>query len=113
MEIKNKEEFEKIANLLDYRFAKTYANFAPHEYAVTNENGDKLNIIRQLNKYIQENYDEIENFYNKDYLVLFVGKHKYWIMEDWSITNILNRNWDFKNEDGSTNKSITESYLVK
>ena len=111
MEIKNKTDFEKVANLLEYRYAKTYTNFAPHEYVVENEEGEKLEIIRKLNKFIQENYDEIEIFAKKEYKVLFVGKHKYWSMGKWDETNILNRNWDFKNEDGTTNTSITYSYL--
>lgn len=113
IEIKNKTDFEKVANLLEYRYAKTYTNFAPHEYAVENEEGEKLEIIRKLNKFIQENYDEIEIFAKKEYKVLFVGKHKYWSMGKWDETNILNRNWDFKNEDGTTNTSITYSYLGK
>ena len=113
IEIKNKTDFEKVANLLEYRYAKTYTNFAPHEYVVENEDGEKLQIIRKLNRFIQENYDEIEEFAKKEYKVLFVGKHKYWSMGKWNETNILNRNWDFKNEDGTTNTSITQSYLGK
>ena len=34
-------------------------------------------------------------------------------MGKWNVTNILNRNWDFKNEDGTTNTSITQSYIGK
>ena len=113
MTIKNKEEFEKIVSKLEFKFAKTYANFAPHEYVVTNEKGELLEIIQTLNKFIQENYDEIEIFYGKEYRVLFVGKHKYWSMEEWNKTNILNRNWDYKNQDGTTNTNITKSYLIK
>lgn len=52
MEIQNKEDFEELVNTLEFRFAKTYANFAPYEYAVTNEEGEKLDTIRILNKYI-------------------------------------------------------------
>ncbi len=113
IEIKSKSEFEKIVSTLEFRYAKTYTNFAPHEYAVENEEGEKLDLIRALNKFIQENYDEIEVFANREYQVLFVGKHKYWSMEKWNVTNILNRNWDFKNEDGTTNTSITKSYIGK
>ena len=53
------------------------------------ERGEKLEIIRKLNKFIQENYDEIEVFAKKEYKVLFVGKHKYWSMGKWNETNIL------------------------
>lgn len=111
MRVRNKAEFEDIVKNLNFRFAKTYANFAPHEYIVTNEEGEMLEVIRALNRFIQENYDEIEVFYNKEYQVLFVGRHKYWCIEEWNKTNILNRNWDYKNEDGTINRSITKSYL--
>ena len=113
MIVKNKEEFEKIVGRFNFRFAKTYANFAPHEYIVTNEEGEVLKIIQALNRFIQENYDEIEIFFGKEYQVLFVGEHKYWSMEEWNKTNILNRNWDYKNADGTTNVSVTQSYLLK
>lgn len=107
--IKNKEDFETYASKLTYRYAKTYTNFAPHEYAIGEKESQELEIIQALNKYIQENCEN-EEFMGKVYQVIFVGNHKYWSMEYWADTNILNRNWDFKNEDGTINKSITESY---
>ena len=113
IQIKNKSDFEKIVNTLEFRYAKTYSNYAPHEYVFEKEEGAKLEVIRQLNRFIQENYDEIELFAKKEYKVLFVGKHKYWSVNSWKIANILNRNWDFKNEDGTTNTSITQSYIGK
>ena len=113
IQIKNKSDFEKIVNTLEFRFAKTYSNYAPHEYVLEKEEGEKLEDIKKLNRFIQENYDEIEIFAKKEYKVLFVGKHKYWSMGKWESTTILNRNWDFKNEDGTTNTSITQSYIGK
>ena len=113
IQIKNKSDFEKIVNTLEFRYAKTYSNYAPHEYVFEKEEGAKLEVIRQLNRFIQENYDEIELFAKKEYKVLFVGKHKYWSVNSWKVANILNRNWDFKNEDGTTNTSITQSYMRK
>ena len=113
IQINNKADFEKIVNTLKFRYAKTYSNYAPHEYALEKEEGEKLEVIRQLNRFIQENYDEIEIFAKKEYKVVFVGKHKYWAVNSWKIANILNRNWDFKNEDGTTNTSITQSYMGK
>ncbi len=113
IQINNKADFEKIVNTLKFRYAKTYSNYAPHEYALEKEEGEKLEVIRQLNRFIQENYDEIEIFAKKEYKVLFVGKYKYWAVNSWKIANILNRNWDFKNEDGTTNTSITQSYMGK
>ena len=113
IQINNKTDFEKIVNTLKFRYAKTYSNYAPHEYVLEKEEGEKLEVIRQLNRFIQENYDEIEIFAKKEYKVLFVGKYKYWAVNSWKIANILNRNWDFKNEDGTTNTSITQSYMGK
>jgi hypothetical protein len=111
MIINNKQEFENIVKDFKFRYAKTYTNKAPHEYIIVEYDSKEIDTIRALNKYIQDNPDEIEVFWNKEYPVLFVGDHKYWTIEDYSITNILNRNWDFKNKDGTTNKGITDSYL--
>ena len=110
MTIINKIEFAEAVKNLEFRYAKTYTNKAPHEYAMAEENTRKIEIIRSLNKYIQENFDEIEEFWNKEYKVVFLDGHKYWQVGDWAITRFLNRNWDFKNDDGTTNNSITESY---
>ena len=110
--ISNKEEFEEFASKLTYRYAKTYTNFAPHEYAMAEEGEKELEIIRALNKYIQENY-ESEEFMGKIYQVVFIGKHKYWSIDDWNKTRFLNRNWDFKDEKGKIDKSITDSYKGK
>ena len=113
IQINNKTDFEKIVSTLKFRYAKTYSNYAPHEYVLEKEEGEKLEVIRQLNRFIQDNYDEIEIFAKKEYKVLFVGKYKYWAVNSWKVANILNRNWDFKNEDGTTNTSITQSYMRK
>ena len=85
IKINNKADFEKIVNTLKFRYAKTYSNYAPHEYALEKEEGEKLEVIRQLNRFIQENYDEIEIFAKKEYKVLFVGKYKYWAVNSWKI----------------------------
>lgn len=113
MTINNKEEFKDVVSKFEFRYAKTYTNKAPHEYVIVDYDSEYLEVIRALNKYIYDNYDEIELFWNKEYKVLFVDNYKYWPVEDYSITNILNRNWDFKNEDGTTNKSVTNSYIGK
>ncbi|MDD2434786.1 MAG: hypothetical protein PHO63_00865 [Bacilli bacterium] len=113
MKVDNIEQFQKYAESFDYRFAKTYAAFAPHEYIiVTDGDKNKLDIIRGLNKYINDNH-EIEIFMGKEYKVLFCGKYKYWMIEDWDMTNILNRNWDYKDENNKIIRTITESYKIQ
>lgn len=107
MEIKNIGEFMKIAESLEYRFAKTYAKTHPHEYCYPKDK-ETLEIVRALNKYIQEN-GEKEMFYKTEFDVLFAGEYKYWSMDYWANTSILNRNWDRKNEDGTIDKSRTEA----
>jgi len=113
MIINNKQEFADQVNKFQFKYAKTYSDRAPHEYFIVEYSSEYLDTIRLLNKYIQDYYDEIEIFWNKEYKVLFVDSHKYWSVEDYKITNILNRNWDYKNDDCTTNKSITDSYLGK
>lgn len=113
MVINNKSQFKDAISQFSFRYAKTYTNKAPHEYIVVEYDSKEIELIRALNKFIQENPDEIEIFWNKEYPVLFVEGYKYWTIEDSNITNILNRNRDFKNEDGTTNKSVTESHMGK
>ena len=108
IKIENIEQFVKYATSLNYRYAKTFTNFAPHEYAIAKDNTKELEIIRSLNKYIQEHYEE-ETFNNKKYQVLFAGNHKYWSVGAWDITRFLNRNWDYKEPNGNINRTTTES----
>ena len=107
MEIKNIGEFMKIAESLNYRFAKTYAKKSPHEYCNAKD-PDTLEKVRALNKYIQE-HGEKEMYYRTEFDVLFAGEYKYWSMDYWANTYILNRNWDRKREDGTIDKSYTEA----
>lgn len=107
MEIKNIEEFIEVAENLNYRFAKTYAKKSPHEYCNAKD-PETLEKVRALNKYIQE-HGEKEMYYRTSFDVLFAGEHKYWSMDYWANTYILNRNWDRKNEDGTIDKSYTEA----
>lgn len=110
MRISNKQEFKDAVNKLKFRYAKTYTDKAPHEYAMAEDDTEELEVIRVLNRYIDEHYDEIEIFWNKEYKVVFVDNHKYWQVGEWNITKFLNRNWDFKNDNNITDTSITESY---
>lgn len=107
MEIKNIGEFMNVAESLEYRYAKTYSKTNPHEYCYAKD-PETLEKVRALNKYIQEK-GEKELFYKTEFDVLFAGDFKYWSMDYWANTSILNRNWDRKNEDGTIDKSKTEA----
>ena len=107
MEITNIEEFMSVAESLENRFANTYSKTNPHEYCYAKDN-ETLEKVRALNKYIQE-YGEKEMFYKTEFDVLFAGGFKYWSMDYWAVTSILNRNWDVKKEDGTIDKSKTEA----
>lgn len=106
MEIRDKFEFLQVANSLEFRFAKTCSKTNPHEYCWA-ESPVILEKVQALNKFIQEN-GEKEKYFGDTYDVYFVDGHKYWSMDYWANTQVLNRNWDFKNEDGTINKSRTE-----
>ena len=108
--IKDDFDFIKVVNTLDFTFAKTRVKTNPHEYcwAETNDK-EKLEKVRALNKYIEENGEE-QYYFGETYKVLFIDGHKYWTIDFWSNTQILNRNWDYKNEDGTINTSRTDSY---
>lgn len=107
IEVKNNEDFIKLVHTLNFRYAKTRTNTNPHEYCWAND-PNTLEKVQALNKYIQENGEE-EEYFGATYITIFIREHKYWSMDHWSKTRILNRNWDFKNSDGSINKSLTES----
>ena len=111
MEIKDGFDFVRVANELEYRYAKTYGKTTPHEYCWAND-PVTLEKVQALNKYIQE-HGEKEMFYRTEFDVYFADGHKYWSMDYWANTQILNRNWDFKNEDGTINKSKTEEMKIK
>ena len=111
LEIKNEMEFIQVVNSLDFRNAKTYAKTNPHEYCFCKpDETEKLEKVRALNKYLQE-HGEKEMFYTTEFDVIFIDGHKYWSMDYWANTSVLNRNWDFKNEDGTINKSKTQAKI--
>ena len=111
MIISSIEEFMHAVNGLDFRYAKTYTKTYPHEYAIADNAKNDLVIIRALNRFIQEKAENSEIYWNKEYKVVFAGEHKYWQVGDWTETTIINRNWDYKNEDGTINCSVTKSKI--
>ena len=68
MVIKDKNEFESAVDKFVFRYAKTYTNKAPHEYVIVESDSKDLELIRALNRFIQDNPDEVELFWNKEIL---------------------------------------------
>ena len=73
------EKIKKFIDSADWIFAKTYAQTAPHEYAVKDKNPSLevefiyfVNFIRE-HGYEEEFCGEIYTYYN-------VGEYKYWTM---------------------------------
>ena len=65
-----------------WKFAKTYAETAPHEYIVDEWNIELFNEICRLID--NEGYEE--KFYDKTFKYFNIGKFKYWHCD-----NVLNR----------------------
>ena len=90
------EEFKTFVDDNDWIFAKTYADWAPHEYVVK----DKLNeknqaLIQEVVAFIRNNGFP-EFFGNQEHKYLYYDRHYYWEMgDDPEKTIIINRcNYD-------------------
>lgn len=77
----NKDLQARIENQ-QWKFAKTYAETAPHEYIVDEWNVELFKDVCLLID--NDGYEEM--FYNTPFRYYNIGKHKYWYCE-----NILNR----------------------
>ena len=94
---------------LKFRRARTYDGQNPHEYVCTSlEESTKLEVIRALNRYIQENGEQ-QMFHGMEYDMMYIGAHKYWCVSHWTEATVLLRNWDVKREDGTIDRSVTLS----
>lgn len=71
----------------DWRFAKTYANFNPHEYIVRGKCRD-VNNFDTLCVYIKNNGHK-EYFFNHPNTYASIGDYTYWVMGD-----VINRRWN-------------------
>lgn len=65
-----------------WTFAKTYADTAPHEYFVYYQNPELFTALSQ--KIVKSGVQEA--FYRRKFTYLYLGKYKYWRMD-----NIMNR----------------------
>jgi len=77
----NQDLFRRVESQI-WKFAKTYAQTAPHEYIVDEWN---IKLFREICHLIDtQGYEE--KFYDKPFRYYNIGEYKYWYCE-----NILNR----------------------
>jgi hypothetical protein len=77
---KQKEEVSKFIESSNWVFAKTYKDFAPHEYVVVKTVDDILGYFVTLIK--KEGVDEEFKIFktSKTYRYYHTGGYKYWVM---------------------------------
>ena len=69
-------EARSIVEKYDWIFAKTYAKTAPHEYALSKNNGEDKELERLAE--IIEKYGETEYFYGHKGKYFYIDNLKYW-----------------------------------
>lgn len=69
-----------------WRFAKTYKDTHPHEYILKK---DITNAFFNLLHDTIKEHGINEAWYQQTYRVLFIGRHKYWIMDEDKEKSIL------------------------
>ena len=67
---------------LDWTFAKTYADFAPHEYVVLPHQITKDLVVEVARTIQADGKDEEFSIFGnvRSYRYLYLGSHKYWVM---------------------------------
>lgn len=80
---------EYIASV-DWRFAKTYAKTAPHEYTIRQWNMDREQDFEKAVTIIFK-YGFVHNYYNTPMTYLTVDGWRYWPMDKPNVTNVINR----------------------
>lgn len=111
--IKTEQEFIEKVSKFPFRFAKTYAKSAPHEYFICDYSDPIVKEVQELMRFVEDN-GKPEMFYSKEYIVYYCPDgHKYWNVEKPEETNIINRNWDKLNADGTVDESETKAKLEK
>lgn len=81
-----KEKIEQFVENIEWTFAKTYADTAPHEYIVREKISDEDQKMFDLFATFIEKEGYDKNFYDETYRYYNFGEKRYWVME-----NILNR----------------------
>ncbi len=69
-------EARSIVEKYEWIFAKTYAKTAPHEYALSKNNGEDKDLERLAE--IIEKYGETEYFYGHKGKYFYIDNLKYW-----------------------------------
>jgi hypothetical protein len=76
-----------------WTFAKTYARFAPHEWLAKGRTitpGDFLFAACMIQEHGVD--EEFQVFHHRrTYRYLYLGRYKYWLMEDAETSTIINR----------------------
>ena len=78
----NIEKYKQFIESVDWVFAKTYKDSAPHEYLLKKNLSDEdKDIFNDFIRYIKDN-GYVEYFYKTPYTYLDLDDKKYWTMED-------------------------------
>lgn len=90
----NQDQIDRITSYIDsveWKFAKTYANTAPHEYTIRKWNPNLDDMFVEMAQFIRE-WGYVEYFYRTPFRYFNFGELKYWTMnETIENTNIINR----------------------
>lgn len=85
------KQFYDFIQKQNWKYAKTYASFAPHEYIVKQECEGTPQEFEDAVKFIRD-YGFIGNYYSKQHAYFYLNKRFYWTMgEPIEDTIILNR----------------------
>lgn len=84
-------KIEKYIDSVKWRFAKTYAETAPHEYTVRSWAPWKEDQFEHFVEFIRKHGVE-EKFYSSTFTYWYHGPHKYWTMGNpVNETTVINR----------------------
>lgn len=106
---KELERLEKFIKVNPWRFAKTYANTAPHEYVVL---GHLSEAMRKEFRWFESCITKFGTkmpYYRTFFIYLYIGKYKYWIDGGYNGETILNR----ADHDGGLKNPYDKTYQKK
>lgn len=104
-------EARSIVEKYDWIFAKTYAKTAPHEYALSKNNGEDKELERLAE--IIEKYGETEYFYGHKGKYFYIDNLKYWGLkpERKGVWNLNRGKGDLFMENKNLNPTLEISFL--